>query len=91
MDAGNQSDYLRILDQGLDTFAGEILLFHMKDCRLVNGAAPQQVPLGTGDLNMREILKRIRAYDENAVLMLEGTTGADIPHAVQTIDTIWKR
>jgi sugar phosphate isomerase/epimerase len=91
MDAGNQGDYLRILDQGLETFAGEILLFHMKDCRLINGAAPQQVPLGTGDLDMREILKRIRAYDENAVLMLEGTTGADIPRAVQTIDTIWKR
>lgn len=91
MDAANQMDYLTILDKGLEEFKGEILLFHMKDCRLIPGGAPEQVPLGTGDLDMEAILRRIKAYDENAVLTLEGTTGADIPHAVKTIREIWER
>ena len=91
LDAGNQFDYLSILEQGLQTFAGEILLFHMKDCRLVAGQDPEQVPLGTGDFDMEAILHRIKAYDENAVLTLEGTTGAHISHAVETIKTIWER
>ena len=91
LDGDNQFDYLSILDEGLKTFAGEILLFHMKDCRLVAGKAPEQVPLGTGDLDMEAVLRRIKAYDENAVLTLEGTTGAHISHAVATIKTIWER
>ncbi len=91
LDAGNQFDYLSILDEGLKTFAGEILLFHMKDCRLEAGSDPKQVPLGTGDLDMEAILRRIKAYDENAVLTLEGTTGEHISHAVTTIKTIWER
>lgn len=91
MDESNQSDYLNILDKGLDVFGGEILLFHMKDCKLLNGAAPKQVPLGTGDLDMTAILSRIKAYDKNAVLTLEGTTGGDISHAVNTIKEIWER
>lgn len=91
LDEGNQFAYLSILEEGLQTFAGEILLFHMKDCLLLPGQAPKQVPLGTGDLDMEAILRRIKAYDENAVLTLEGTTGADISHAVNTIKTIWER
>lgn len=91
LDADNQFDYLSILDEGLKTFAGEILLFHMKDCRLIEGSDPEQVPLGTGDLDMEAILRRIKAYDENAVLTLEGTTGEHISHAVATIKTIWER
>ena len=90
LDAGNQGDYLNILDRGLDTFAGEILLFHMKDCTFENGAAPKQVPLGTGDMDMKAILKKIKAYDPNAVLTLEGTTGDHILHAVNTINNIWE-
>lgn len=90
LDETNQGDYLSILDKGLDTFAGEILLFHMKDCNFVNGSKPAQVPLGTGQMDMREILCRIKAYDPNAVLTLEGTTGDDIAHAVATIRSIWE-
>ena len=90
LDAANQYDYLAILERGLELFKGEILLFHMKDCRFVAGGLPKQVPLGTGELDMTEILRRIKAYDENAVLTLEGTTGDDIPLAVKTIQEIWE-
>ena len=91
LDESNQFDYLSILDEGMKTFDGEILLFHMKDCRLVPGGKPEQVPLGTGDLDMEAILRRIKAYDKNAVLTLEGTTGAHIRYAAETIKTIWER
>ena len=91
LDQGNQGDYLKILDKGLDTFAGEILLFHMKDCDFVNGGAPKQVPLGTGMMDMEAILRRIKAYNPDAVLTLEGTTGEHIAHAVHTIRSIWER
>ncbi len=90
MDADNQSDYLSILDQGLDTFAGEILLFHMKDCCFVNDGRPRQVPFGTGEMDLKAVLKKIKDYDRDAVLTLEGTTGEHIAHAVTTIKTIWE-
>lgn len=89
MDADNQWNYLGILDRGLDVFSGEIQLFHMKDCKFARGRRPIQVPLGTGELDMRAILGRIKRYDPEAVLMLEETTGADIPHAVETIRRVW--
>lgn len=89
MDADNQRDYLGILDRGLDVFAGEIQLFHMKDCNFARGRRPVQVPLGTGELDMRAILGRLKRYDPEAVLMLEETTGEDIPHAVETIRRVW--
>lgn len=90
MDAQNQGDYLKILDKGLDTFAGDIQVFHMKDCFLANGQKPIQTPFGKGGLDLHGILARIKAYDPNAVLVLEETTGDDIDHAVKTIKTIWE-
>ncbi len=91
LDEGNQGDYLSILDEGLDTFAGEILLFHMKDCCFVNGEKPRQVPFGSGEMDLEAVLSKIKAYDRNAVLTLEGTTGEHIAKAVNTINTIWER
>ncbi len=91
LDESNQGNYKTILDQGLDTFGDRILLFHMKDCIFVNGQKPQQVPFGTGQMDKEAILKRIKAHDPHAVLTLEGTTGSDIPLAIQTIKDIWER
>ena len=90
LDESNQTEYLSILEEGLKTFAGEILLFHMKDCCFVPGDKPKQMPFGTGEMDLKAILKRIKAYDENAVLTLEGTTGEHILHAVTTINSIWE-
>ena len=90
LDETNQGEYLSILDRGLDTFAGEILLFHMKDCTFVNGGKPNQVPFGTGDMDLKAVLGKIKAYDKNAVLTLEGTTGEYIAQAVKTIRNIWE-
>ncbi len=91
LDESNQDDYLNILDKGLDVFGGEILLFHMKDCLFVNADKPKQVPFGTGDMDLEKVLGKIKAYDSNAVLTLEGTTGEHIAHAVATINRIWEQ
>lgn len=91
LDQSNQTDYLRILDQGLDTFGDRILLFHMKDCRFENGRNPVQVPYGTGDLDHETILRKIKSHNPHAILTLEGTVGADISLAVKTIKEIWER
>lgn len=91
LDASNQGDYLSILDEGLDTFGGDILLFHMKDCRFVSGQKPEQVPFGTGEMDLEKVLGKIKAYDADAVLTLEGTTGDSIANAVTTIKSIWER
>ncbi len=91
LDGDNQSQYLHILEQGLDTFEGQILLFHMKDCCFVPGDKPKQVPFGTGQMDLEAVLSRIKQYDRNAVLTLEGTTGAHIAAAVTTMKEIWER
>lgn len=91
LDEENQDRYLQILDEGLETFAGEILLFHMKDCNFVPGQKPVQTPFGKGQMDIETILRKIKHYDENAVLTLEGTTAEHIADAVKTIKTIWER
>ena len=90
MDAQNQGDYLGLLDRGLDTFAGDIQVFHMKDCILASGRKPIQTPFGKGELDLKQILSRIKAYDPNAALVLEETTGEHIEHAVYTIKNTWE-
>lgn len=91
LDCENQHDYLAVLEEGLQTFAGQILLFHMKDCTFNADGRPKQVPFGTGELDLEAILSRIKKYDENAVLTLEETVNPHITHAVKTIKEIWER
>ena len=91
MDAENQGDYLNILDRGLDLFGGDIQVFHMKDCILQNGRKPLQTPFGQGSLDLDAILGRIKAYDSDAVLVLEETVAPHIGHAVETIKNTWER
>lgn len=90
MDAQNQGDYMELLDRGLELFAGRIHAFHMKDCLLRNGEKPIQVPFGAGELDRTAILKKIKAYNSDAILVLEGTTGASIGPAAAEIKRIWE-
>ncbi len=89
LEKDNQGRYLEILDRGLDAFGGDIQVFHMKDCVLRNGDKPLQTPFGKGGLDLHAVLGRIKAYDPDASLVLEETTGEDIPFAVHTIRRIW--
>lgn len=91
LDKDNQSDYMKILYEGLETFKGNILLFHMKDWDIVHGDEPRRVPFGQGMMDKEAVIGAIKAYDPEAILVLEETTGEDITAAVQTIRTIWER
>lgn len=89
LEGPDQRDYLAVLDRGLDTFAGRIHAFHMKDCRFTGQRRPQGVPLGTGELDLRAVLARIKAYDPGAVLVLEETTEPYIASAAGLIRRLW--
>lgn len=90
LDAGNYQSYLEILDEGLKTFAGRIHIFHIKDCVFEDGKLKQVAP-GKGMFDFEKILGRIKAYDKDAFLVLEGTTGDDILPCTQFIKNIWNK
>lgn len=88
LDADNYKDYLEIFDEGLRLFDGNILLFHIKDCVFEDGKL-RQVPPGKGMFDFGKLLKKIKAYDKNAVLVLEGTTGEHIEPCTKFILNKW--
>lgn len=89
LDSTNYKNYLEILDEGLETFKGKICIFHIKDCVFEDGKLKQVAP-SKGMFDFDKILKKIKAYDENAILVLEGTTGEDIVPCAQFIKNKWK-
>lgn len=90
LDAGNYKDYLKILDEGLRTFAGKIVVFHIKDCVFEDGKLKQVAP-SKGMFDFDKILGKIKAYDKDAFLVLEGTTGDDIVPCIKFITEVWNR
>lgn len=91
MDADNQYRYIDVLQEALDTFGDDILLFHLKDCKRTNGQLPRMVPVGTGELDYAQILGTIKKWNPNAVLTLEGTPDAYLDAAVKMIRETWDR
>ncbi len=90
LDASNYRNYLEILDEGLKTFAGNILVFHIKDCVFADGKLKQVAP-GKGMFDFDRILGKIKAYDKDAILVLEGTTGEDIAPCTEFIKNKWEQ
>ena len=90
LDASNYGNYLEILDEGLKTFAGKIHVFHIKDCVFADGKLKQVAP-GKGMFDFEKILGKIKAYDKDAYLVLEGTTGDDIVPCTQFIKSVWNK
>ena len=90
LDASNYQSYLQILDEGLTAFAGKIAVFHIKDCVFEDGRL-KQVAVGKGVFDFYKLLDKIKAYDKNAVLVLEGTTGDDIVPCIEYVTAIWRQ
>lgn len=90
LDSSNYQNYMDILDEGLQLFRGKIIVFHMKDFVVEEGKI-KQVPPGQGNFDYPMILKKVKEYDKNAVLVLEGTTGEDIIPASTFIRETWER
>ena len=89
LDASNYQSYLEIFDEGLKAFAGNILVFHIKDCVFEDGKLKQVAP-GKGMFDFDKILGKIKAYDKDAILVLEGTTGEDIVPCIEFINKKWQ-
>ena len=49
----------------------------------------KQVPPGTGLFDFDKILSMIKAYDKDAYLVLEGTTGENIVPCIKFITEKW--
>ena len=88
LDMSNYRNYLSILEEGLKTFAGRIVVFHMKDFVVQDGKIKQVAP-GKGEFDYPAMLAKIKAYDKDAVLVLEGTTGEDILPSIAFINKVW--
>ncbi|MGM9632103.1 MAG: sugar phosphate isomerase/epimerase family protein [Eubacteriales bacterium] len=81
LDISNVESAYEILERGLDLFGDRILLFHIKDFVIEDGKL-KQCGVGKGILDYDRILSRIYTHNPNAILVLEGTVGADLPTAV---------
>ena len=81
LDISNVDQAYDILDRGLSIFGRRILLFHIKDF-VIEETKLRQVGVGRGVLDFDKILKKIYDHNPHAILVLEGTTGADIDYAV---------
>lgn len=90
LDGENYVRYLDILDEGLEVFKGKIHIFHIKDCVFEDGKLRQVAP-SKGMFDFEKILSKIKAYDKDATLVLEGTTGEDIVPCIKFIREVWDR
>ena len=90
LDISNYTDAYAILERGHRLFGDGILLYHLKDFTVEDGAL-RQCGVGRGILDYEKLLGEIYRYNRNAVLVLEGTVGDDIPIAVKHIKDIIAR
>lgn len=88
LDGENYVRYLDILDEGLEVFKGKIHIFHIKDCVFEDGKLRQVAP-SKGMFDFEKILSKIKAYDKDATLVLEGTMGEDIVPCIKFIREVW--
>lgn len=84
---GNHREHLSLLDQCLSLFPDRIIIFHLKDYRIVEGAL-KQVGLGQGLMDYPAIISRIQHSIPNAWLVFEGVTKADIPASFAYINQL---
>jgi sugar phosphate isomerase/epimerase len=80
----NRRDYLAVLEEGLAAF-DNIHCFHIKDC----DGSLNQCLIGQGIIDFPRLLKMIKQYDKDAVLILEGTPAADAARASAYLRGIW--
>lgn len=81
LDISNYTEAYDILRRGLSIFGENILLFHIKDFTVCEDKL-KQCGVGRGILDYDRILSAIYEVNPNAILVLEGTTGEDIPYAI---------
>lgn len=84
---GNYTEAYDILDRGIELFGDNILLYHIKDFTVTDGHI-KQCGACRGVLDFERILGRIYKQNPDAILVLEGTVGDDIPYAAEHLKKI---
>jgi sugar phosphate isomerase/epimerase len=87
LDISNVDSAYDILDRGLALLNNRILLFHIKDFIIEDGKL-KQCGVGKGVLDFNLILSKIYSHNKDAILVLEGTVGDDLPYAVAYLKDI---
>ena len=90
LDISNVDKAYEILDRGLSLFGNRILLFHIKDF-IIDGDRLRQCGVGQGILDFERILRKIYTSNKDAILVLEGTTGYDLPFAIAHLHNIMNK
>ena len=81
LDISNVDTAYDILERGISLLGDRILLFHIKDF-VIEDNKLKQCGVGKGVLDYDRILGAIFEHNPNAILVLEGTVGDDLPFAI---------
>ncbi len=84
VDKSNLDDMYGILERGIRLLGDKILLYHIKDFT-TDGTVLKQCGVGRGVVDFDRVVSLIASQNKNATLVLEGTTGEDIPLAVSLL------
>lgn len=84
---GNVDERMTILDEAIDLFGDQIVIFHLKDF-VIQDNRLVQVGLGQGLMDYPKIIKLIKEKTPDAYLIFEGVTGDDIVSSYQLIQSL---
>lgn len=82
----NYEHHTEIFDECLDLFKGRIVIFHIKDFIVENGAL-KQCCIGKGLMNYDYILPKIKENCPNAYLIFEGSKPEDMEYSYKFISS----
>ncbi len=80
----NYESYKEIFEECLELFKGKIVIFHLKDFIVVDGAL-KQCSIGKGLIDYPYLLKRIQETNPNAYLIFEGSKPEDMQESFDFI------
>jgi sugar phosphate isomerase/epimerase len=84
LNPANHEDRMNILDRCFRLLKDDIVVFHLKDYVVEDGAL-RQVGLGRGLMDYPAILAKIRAETPDARLVFEGVTGDDVATSLDLV------
>ena len=84
LDISNYREAYNILRRGHELFGKDIIVYHLKDFTVLDGAL-KQCAVGDGVLDYETVLREIYSVNPDATLVFEGTTEKDISRSVAFI------
>ena len=83
----NYTSYKEIFEECLKLFAGKIVIFHLKDFQIVDGAL-KQCAIGKGLIDYSYLLGRIKETNPEAYLIFEGSKPEDMQDSFDFVKRI---